>query len=158
MRRGFAPVPVARREGEASVGVLESRRGAAEVPGSAVPGCYAAFLRRRAQCAQCACDRVRGVDWTEGHHGDTRGPSWGEDERRAAALLRVTFALFHDGVQVAPQARVRAVVTARLQLGDLERRVGLTVTPLDCLQLAADAVDRVVPSRGHAEIHGGGKA
>lgn len=52
---------------------------------------------------------------------------------------------------------MRAVVAARLQLGDLERRVGLAVTPLDRLKLAADAVHGVVPPRGHAELHDGGK-
>lgn len=50
-----------------------------------------------------------------------------------------------------------AVIAARLQFGDLERRVGLAVTSLDCLQLATDAVDGVVPPRGHAELHDGRK-
>lgn len=61
--------------------------------------------------------------------------------------------LLQDAVQVASQACVRAFVAARLQFRDLERRVRFTVTPLDCLKLAADAVHGVVTSRGHAELH-----
>lgn len=78
------------------------------------------------------------------------------DERRDV-LLGISFALLQDGVQVVSQACVGTVVAARLQFRDLERRVGLTVTPLDRLQLAADAVHGVMPPRGHAELHDGGK-
>lgn len=85
MRWCFAPVRLARGEAEARVTVLESRCGAvasftvlesrcgaAKLPGSAVPGCYAALLH---PLTQRAGDGVSGVNRTEGCHGDTRGPS-----------------------------------------------------------------------------------
>lgn len=78
MRRCFAPLLLARGEAEASVSVLDSGRGAAQLPGSAVPGCHAALLRQRPG------EGVSGVDGTEGRHRDARGPSWhtrSEDDR-----------------------------------------------------------------------------
>lgn len=52
---------------------------------------------------------------------------------------------FKDGFQVVSESRLRAVVTAGREFGNLERRIGLSVTtPLNGLQLAANAVHRVV--------------
>jgi len=54
-----------------------------------------------------------------------------------------------DGVQVVPEATLWAVVIVRRQFGNLKRRIGLAVTtPLNGLELAADAVHGVVASTG----------
>lgn len=74
-------------------------------------------------------------------------------------LVPVEGPLLQDGVQVAPQAALRAVVAAGREFGDLERRVGLPVTaPLDGLQLAADAVHWVVATTwlGRVIVHDAG--
>lgn len=48
-----------------------------------------------------------------------------------------------------PEATLRAVVVAGGEFGNLERRIGLSVTaPLDGLQFAADAVHGVVAAIG----------
>lgn len=64
----FVSLLLARGEAEASVTVVDSRCGAAKLPGSAVPRCYAALVR---QLAQSAGDGVSGVNRTEGCHRDT---------------------------------------------------------------------------------------
>lgn len=52
-----------------------------------------------------------------------------------------------DGLQVAPEAALGAIVAAGRQLGDLEGAIGLSVTaPLVGQKFAADAVHRVVAS------------
>lgn len=53
-----------------------------------------------------------------------------------------------DGFQVVPEATLRAVVTVGGQFGNLEGRIGLSVTaPLNRLEFAADAVHGIVPAR-----------
>lgn len=85
----------------------------------------------------------------------------GHPHAPAAPPLAVSVArpFLQDGLQVAPQAALRAVVAAGGQLGDLERRVGFSVTaPLDGLEFSADAVHGVVTARRlrRAAVHGAG--
>lgn len=66
MRWCSAPVLAVRSEAEANVTILDSRCGAAKLPGSAVSGCRAALLRQRPQRAG---DGVSGINRTDGCHG-----------------------------------------------------------------------------------------
>lgn len=121
-------------------------------------------LPRRAQRTKRAGDCVSSVGRGDGNVRGLRDGSWtrggcgGQHARRGVeVVVGSDGTLLQDGLQVEAQARVRAVVAAGLELGDLERRVNLLISALNRLQLAADAVHGVVPSRGHSNIHAGGR-
>lgn len=121
--------------------------------------------------AQSAGDGVCDVSWRGGiAHRGRRG---GQRDRRTQAaplgscrarhthpfplhsllpplpLVPAEGPLLQDGFQVVPEATLWAVVAAGGQFGNLERRIGLSITaPLNGLQLAADAVHGVVATTG----------
>lgn len=74
-------------------------------------------------------------------------------------LVSVEGPFLQDGFQVVPEATLRAVVAAGGEFGNLEWRIGFSVTaPLNGLQFATDAVHGVVTTTwlGRVKIHAAG--
>lgn len=157
------------REGEVrGLFWLSRGRGAESLPHLGVSGVTAAAVGTL-PLAQGAGDGVgdggRGLCVGVGHTWFWNNPLRGVGAWHACSsssssslllLVSVKGALLHYGLQVTAGGALRVANAAGWDLGNLEGRIGLAVTtPLDGLQLATDAVHRVVTATGlwRAVIH-----